>query len=474
MKNQLFILFLLLAMLGGGCAAPALPPTPIPSPTFSGPALNPAPATTTAAPTPMETAARPTALPTLPPPTPAPEPTIAPTPWPFEPPTGQIFFFYAPDPLDFEPHGELNEYNLYRADATGDPNEWQIITIFTQTVPSSILLSPDRTKLSVLLTYDTNGDGRLTTGAMPDLRDVFIYYLLQESIQQLTTTQVPENPINSIAWMPENDVILACHAHEIAKILIDTPLPEIILSASDFAFKGTFTLSPDKNLLIFPTTGSAIEEGVYEGNDRLQAFMIDTSAFTILQDDGVFLNMTRPAWSPNGNWLAYGNARGQTFILNANTLSFSPLLADEERTYPTGWSRDGRWLNVVKNSNSLLLWNPETQETTELLSSDEVKNPIWSPQTNQIAVSLIRDSAEELLLVDAETGNMQTLLSAVPDRHINPYSWSPDGNWLLLLIEEPKQSGLFVLHPASGALFPVMDTTGGLLGYSHVWIPGME
>lgn len=469
MKNQLFVLFLLLALLGGGCAAPELPSTPVPSPTFSGPALNPAPVTATTAPTPMETAARPTALPTLLPPTPAPEPTIA---WFFEPPTGQIFFFYAPDPLDFEPHGELNEYNLYRAEATGNPNEWQIITIFTQTVPSSILLSPDRTKLSVLLTYDTNGDGQLNAGPpdLKDLKDIFIYDLLQKKIQQLTATSAVESAISDFDWMPDSQRLLAKYAYEAKNIPIDSSSPTTIFTVSDFALQRS-SLSPNGNLLVLSTTGPAIGEGAFQGSGRLQAFMIDKSAFTILQDDGVFLNMTRPVWSPNGNWLAYGNARGQTFILNANTLSLSPLLADAERTYPVGWSRDDHWLSVVKNSNSLLLWNSETQETTELLVGDEINNPIWSPLDNQIAVSLTHDEMEELLLVNAETGNTQSLLSPAPEQHIQPYSWSPDGNWLLLLIETPDNAGLFILHLESHSIFLVMNTTDGLIGFSHLWVP---
>jgi hypothetical protein len=44
-------------------------------------------------------------------------------------------------------------------------------------------------------------------------------------------------------------------------------------------------------------------------------------------------------------------------------------------------------------------------------------------------------------------------------------------NWLLLYLEEPEQSGLYILHPDTGAMFLVIDSTGGLVGYTHVWSP---
>lgn len=479
MKTRRFSLLILLALLWAGCAGqerpgPAAPATPAPTLAADRPALKPVLTATTVAAVVRETAPQPTPTTTLLPATATPEPAATPTPWPFEPPTGQIFFFYAPDPLDYEPHGEMNEFNLYRAEATGDPRDWRITTVFTQTAPQGqVMLSPDQTRLAFLLVYDTNDDGRLTAGATPDLRDVFIYHLPQESIQQLTTAQVSENTINSIAWTPESDAILACYTYEIARIPTDNSLPEIILNASDFAFKGTFTLSPDKNLLIFPTTGSAIGEGAYQGNDRLQAFTLDTDTRTTLRE-GVNLTLASSEWSPDGNWWAYRDWSGHSFVLNTSTPSeLLPLLLESDVSDVYGWSRDGRWLSIVKNWNSLLLWSPETLTTTELLTGSEIKLPVWSPQANQIAVSVARDTADELLLVDAETGDLQTLLPAIPERHIKPYSWSPDGNWLLLLIEEPEHAGLFILYPDSGALFKIIDTTNGLLDFAHTWTPDL-
>jgi Tol biopolymer transport system component len=436
---------------------------------------------------PVETAPPPVPTATLLPPTDTPDPTItpepdvAPTPWPFpfDPPTGQIFFFYASETWFDTDYERLmaSEYNLYRADATGDPAGWSITTIFTQTLPGFVQLSPDENRLALRLIHDTDRDGRLrSTGYTPDLSDIFVYDLPQASMQQLTVSDEEGQSPSNFLWLPDSQSLLAIYSGQIVKIPVAGAALETVLALSEFAFLGNMTLSPDGNTLVFTTSGPVInpELGTFQGNTLLHMFELDTETLTLVHDEnnGAF-SIIQPAWSLDSRSLVFGNALGSILMMDTDTLEMSPLAIAQEgdRVTSTGWSVDGRWLGVIQNQNSFLLWDSATETTTELLAGDEFRNPVWSPQENQIAITLVNDGHEELLLIDAETSGVQTLLPASTGQRIRPYSWSPDGNWLLLLLEEPEQSGLFILHPDTDALFQIIDTTEGLVGYIHIWVP---
>ena len=486
-QRLIWPLLLVLLLSGFGCTEleslqPEQPVAATAVATLTQPALLPITATATIPATTMPTftatapPATHTAIPL--PPTATPEPTATPTPWPFDPPTGQIFFFYAAETWYDMGYERLvaDEYNLYRADATGNPANWHITTIFTQTLPGSAQLSPDQTKIGFRLIHDTDGDGQLrSTGYTPDLRDIFVYDLPQASWQQLTVSSEAGSSPNNPVWMPDGKAVLVEHSNRIVKIPVDEGIPEIVLSLPDFAFGGWRTLSPDGNLLVFTTTGPVIdpEQRSFQGNTLLHTFRLDTETLTLVHDHrGGLFNILQPAWSPDSQSLIFGS-HGNMFVLDTNASELSPLIIAEEDDYisPQGWSADGRWLSAIKNNDTFLLWDSTTETALELLTGDGFRHPVWSTRENQLAITLVNGDSEEMLLINAETGSTQTLLPPSTRRHSRPYSWSPNGDWLLLYLEEPEQSGLYILHPDTGAIFPVIDSTGGLVGYVHVWSP---
>lgn len=480
-QRLIWPLLLVLLLSGFGCTGleslqPEQPVAANAIATLTQPARLPITATATIPATTMPTftaTARPTTRTATPlPPTATPEPTATPTPWPFDPPTGQIFFFYASETWYDMGYERLvaNEYNLYRADATGNPADWHITTIFTQTSSaSSVQLSPDQIKLAFRLSHDTDGDGRR------DSLDIFVYDLSQASMQQLTTPNEEGTSPASFIWMADSKTVLVGYSNQIVKLPVAGRTPETLLSLPDYALGGWYTLSPDGNLLVFTTSGPVIdpEHRSFQGNTLLHTFRLDTETLTLVYDHrGGLFNILQPAWPPDSQSLIFGS-HGNMFVLDTNRSELSPLIIAEEgdNIIPRGWSADGRWLSAFKNNNTFLLWDSTTETALELLTGDGFRNPVWSTRENQLAITLVNGDSEEMLLINAETGSTQTLLPPSTRRHSRPYSWSPNGDWLLLYLEEPEQSGLYILHPDTGTIFPVIDSMGGLVDYVHVWSP---
>lgn len=288
-QRLIWPLLLVLLLSGFGCTGleslqPEQPVAANAIATLTQPARLPITATATIPATTMPTftaTARPTTRTATPlPPTATPEPTATPTPWPFDPPTGQIFFFYASETWYDMGYERLvaEEYNLYRADATGNPADWHITTIFTQTSSaSSVQLSPDQIKLALRLSHDTDGDGRR------DSLDIFVYDLSQASMQQLTTPNEEGTSPASFIWMADSKTVFAGYSNRIVKLPVAGGTPETLLSLPDYALGGWYTLSPDGNLLVFTTTGPVIdpERRSFQGNTLLHTFRLDTETLTV-------------------------------------------------------------------------------------------------------------------------------------------------------------------------------------------------
>ncbi len=470
MKKWLMICILLVILFCVGCVTEEeLDPTATASPTALTSALKPMTVTATLSATAtLPSTTTPVVIPTDAPigPTDTPQPTVTPTLPPLEPPPGEIFFYWQPkDSTGLRAEDSVG-FNLMRASAPNNVAEWQFTIILTNVIPlGPILLSPDRSKLATLAQHDTNKDGILSKPPMlvEDFRDIFVYDFSEASIQQLTEAQNWEDASLGFIWVPGEQAVLSRSRYNITKIPYQASVFETILSLSENSGAG-ITISPDGNLLIFTT------QGAVAGQDQLLVFDRITGDLTVLRDNDTNLGFGYSEWSPDGSRWAHRDTSGNAFVLNPATLELLPLFPDGERVFKVEWSWNGEWLAFNKITDSLVLWDSETLTTSEFLSGVPVSDFAWSPNDDRIAATILQEDIERLIVLDVLTDDTFTLLEAIPEQKFNIYSWSPDGNWLLLSIKDPMQSGLFLLHLDSGALVRIMDATGGTLAYSHLWV----
>jgi TolB protein len=111
---------------------------------------------------------------------------------------------------------------------------------------------------------------------------------------------------------------------------------------------------------------------------------------------GLFFEV-EPAWSPDGEQVAFASRRGGDFDL-----------------YVTG--ADGKG----------------TRQLTD--AKGEETHPSWSPDGTRIVFQ--RGSPAHLWIVDADGGGTPTQVTKSPDAEVDP-SWSPDGRWIAYQLRRP-------------------------------------
>lgn len=394
-------------------------------------------------------------------------PTITSTPLP--PPPGEIYFFLDPDPSDPNTLDQRppKSFDFYRVLPGEIANEWHIEMVLAGMNLSgpAITVSPDQTKLALLLLDDTDGDGKLVHNIGGDIRNIYIYDLINHSIERLTNN---ERSTLSVSWLPDSQAVTYPQSDKVFTTYLDDAQPELVLQLSEgHVAQLIWSLDGQKLFLHVnaPLTGLQVYEPAL--GDLYPSHETSTG--------GVFFS----GWSPDGRQLAfthygahvYGNWR-YVAVMNKESLEVARLVFGEDyMTAPPDWSIDGQWLAFTKNESVLSLWNAETLTVTDVLSGTNMSIPVWSPLENRLAVALVEDGIAKVLTLDSQATMATEVFQSDLFQTIKLYDWSPDGEWLLIFAANEEQSGLYVVHVDSGASYWMMDTTRGETPWDIVWLP---
>ncbi len=145
-------------------------------------------------------------------------------------------------------------------------------------------------------------------------------------------------------------------------------------------------------------------EGV-DGRFHLYAVQPDGSAERQITDDAT--NDTDPAVSPGGETIAYVHELDRKIPEGSETDPDAPRI---------------RVIATVPIGGGVVTW----QSPDDLFASD----PSWSPDGSTIAVVGSIEGRRSLVLIDATSGELTTVLSSSSEEFAGP-SWSPDGRWLV-------------------------------------------
>ena len=347
-------------------------------------------------------------------------------------------------------------------------NDWLVETILTDMnlEGPSITVSPDQTKLALLLLDDTDGDGKLVHNVGGDIRNIYIYDLIAHSIGRLTNNT---RSTLSVSWLPDSQAVTYPQSEKVFTIRLDDANPMLLFQLPEDDHVAQLTWSPDCQDLILHVNAQLTGLRVYEpDSDRLYPVYETVSG-----------NVFFSGWSLDGRWLAfthygshvYGNWR-YVAVLNKESLEvFRLVFGEDYMSSPPDWSMDSQWLAFTKNESVLSLWNAETFTVTDVLSGTNMSIPVWSPLENRLAVALVENGVAQVVTLDPHANLVAEVFRSELFQTVKLFAWSPDGEWLLLSAANEDQSGLYIVHAYNGISYKVMDTTGGEPPWELVWLP---
>ena len=215
------------------------------------------------------------------------------------------------------------------------------------------------------------------------------------------------------------------------------------------------SFSPGGDRLVF-TNGTA----AFSHNGLVESNVDGTNRWLIFDD--VKRNTTAPAWSPSGDWIAFGVGGAFQGFLGAEKMTSNiGLIApdgsgfreithgDRNDGFP-GWAPDGKHIvfrTADKDGKGLRIVDIETGEIEVLTEGNHTDNfPEWSPQGDWICFTSNREDRDYEIYVIRPDGTGLKRLTHLPGNDAHS-SWSPDGKWIAFSSGRAGFKDEMALHP---------------------------
>jgi TolB protein len=180
----------------------------------------------------------------------------------------------------------------------------------------------------------------------------------------------------------------------------------------------------------------------------------------------------RPAWSPDGGWLAFTRHQGTTiflFLRSADGSQEKRLTAGKDPEFDAAWSPDGRRLafcfdKTVPNQGDMDVYTISADgddQRPALVSSGKLSHeewPSWSPDGRWLALSSTRDGNPEIYVVRPD-GNDLRRLTSDPALDAHPV-WSPDGQRIAFATSRWGDLELAVISADGSGLTRLTESPG--------------
>jgi Tol biopolymer transport system component len=351
--------------------------------------------------------------------------------------------------------------DLYIASPGETPDDWQVTSLLKNSLnwpdeaPSwpIVALSPDQIKIAFTVDKETSDGAKLTS--------IYLGDLTEGTIKQLTEDDFL-TPYN-ISWLPDNQTIAYSLGKE-GHLLQVNDLSSRQFTPSFSANIGKLIVSPNGQLAAL-----TLESGELMFTNVENGQTLSTPPVPLASPNNVI-------WSPDSQWLATNLTSGVGLnLINSQTSEIVSLVSGDTFAIPA-WSPGGTKLAYIqgtRDNTELRLWEPADPTSKSLVNlGSYLKTPVWSPDNSHLAVAFLENGIAGLQLVQADTGESETLTPMENIISFEVISWSPNSQWLLVFAAQEDKSCLYIVSRADGNRHCVLDSTATLNPFAVSWISG--
>ena len=264
----------------------------------------------------------------------------------------------------------------------------------------------------------------------------------------------------SNGWTDERDVLsfVSTTDEDRPIILMNTQGEVLQKLRTEPGHPYTFTWSPDQRSIAY--------EECWNAKCQIHLMEISTNVRRHVHHQLTFHGDKngRPAWSPNGKWIAFTSERAgdrDIYKMDVNGENVKRLTKQLKCDQPV-WSPDSRWIAFASHS-TLFVMDAEGRNVRQLGNGGTVFfNCTWSPDGKQIA--FITAGIEDGILIfridviNVDGQNKRQLTKSEAGTAIWELAWSPSGKWIAYIVAQ--RNGPVAQIFANGVIH-VVNTVGG-------------
>lgn len=236
-------------------------------------------------------------------------------------------------------------------------------------------------------------------------------------------------------------------------------------------------VTPPLSSVAWSPDGSRVAFSSYDkSRQRLYVAATDGSGVSVISDLGA--DRTFPAWSPDGNWLAYRVEAAADSVLSTHLAIMRPDGSDERRLVSvprsdasfsgSSWSPDSQRVAYFRSDDLehvVAVVDLDGTETVVSRPGEDAANPVWSSDGERLAYS--RGGLGGAVVVDLRGGSRVQIPPGPADCGV---MWAPDGTALVGL-GGPDCAGLYRIpldDPTAATRLPIPSGGVGTTTWQRV------